>query len=59
MPRITLFFIVASIRTVFSNENDTLKKELNLDFSLKVNPEKQVTFSVETSKVYQPINQHL
>ena len=56
MPRITLFFIVDSIQTVFSNENDTLKNELNLNFSLKVNPEKQVTFVVETPEVYQPIN---
>ena len=29
---------------------------MNLDFSLQVSPEKQVTFSVETPEVYQQIN---
>ena len=47
------FFILGSIQAVFINDNATLRKELNLDFSPKVSPEKQVTFSVETSKVYQ------
>ena len=45
-----------SIHSVFTNDNDTLIKELNLDFSPKVSPEKQVTFSVETPEVYQQIN---
>ena len=46
------FFMLGSIQAVFINDNATLRKELNLDFSPKVSPEKQVTFSVETSKVY-------
>ena len=56
MPKIGLLFILDSIETVFCNDNDTLRKELNLDFGLQVSPEKQVTFSVETPEVYQQIN---
>lgn len=56
MPRIGLLFILDNIETVFCNDNDTLRKELNLDFGLQVSPEKQVTFSVETPEVYQQIN---
>ena len=56
MPRFRPVFILESIQTVFSNGNDTLKKELNLDFSPEVSPEKRVIFSVETPKIYQEIN---
>ena len=56
MPKVRLFFILDSIQTVFSNDNDTLRKELNLDFSPKVSPEKQVTFSVKTPEVEEQIN---
>ena len=48
------FFILDIIQAVFSDNNDTLRKELNLDFSHEVSPE-QVT-SVETPEVYQQIN---
>ena len=51
-----LFIILDRIQTVFSDDNDTLKKELNLDFSPEVSPEEQVTFSVETLEVYQHID---
>ena len=44
------FFILDSIQTVLSNNNDTLGRKINLNFSPKVCPEKQVTFSVETPK---------
>ena len=50
------FFILNSIQTVFSNDNDTLRKELNLDFSPDVSLEKQVTLSVEIPEVSQQIN---
>ena len=40
-----------SIQTVFSNDNENLRKKLNLDFSPEVSFEKQVTFSLETSEV--------
>ena len=49
------FFILDRIRKVFSDVNDTLRKELNLDFSSEVSPEKQVTVSVETPEVYEQI----
>ena len=45
------FFILDTIQKVFGNDNDTLRNELNLDFSPEVISEKQVTFSVETSRV--------
>ena len=51
-----LFFIRHSIQTVLSNDNDTLRKILNLDFSPVVSPGKQVKFSVETHKVRTQIN---
>ena len=56
MPRIRFFFILDSNQTVLCNDNDTLRKELNLDFSPKVSPEKQVTFSVKIPEVYLQIN---
>ena len=49
------FFILDIIQAVFSDNNDTQRKELNLDFSHEVSPE-QITFSVETPEVYQHIN---
>ena len=56
MPKVRLFSYTRQHRTVFNNDNDTLRKELNLDFSPEVSPEKQVIFSVETAEVYQQIN---
>ena len=56
MPRVRLFFYTRQHPKSLSNYNDTLRKQLNLDFTLEVSPEKQVTFSVETPKVYQLIN---
>ena len=50
------FFILRSIQTVLSNDSDTLRKILNLDFSPVVSPGKQVKFSVETHKVRTQIN---
>ena len=49
------FFILDIIQADFSDNNDTLRKELNLDFSHEVSPE-QVTFSVKTPEVDQQIN---
>ena len=51
-----LFFILDSIQTVFSNDNDNLREELNLDFSPEICPGKQVTFSEEILEVYRQIN---
>ena len=34
------FFVLDSIHKVFSNDNYALKKELNLDFSPEISPEK-------------------
>ena len=50
------FFILYSIHTVFSNDNDTLRKELNLEFSPEVSPEKQISSSVETPEAHQQVN---
>ena len=52
----TDFYEIDSNQAVSSDDKDTLTKELNLDFSSKVSPRKQVTFSVETSDVYQQMN---
>ena len=49
------FFILDSIQTASCTDNETLRKELNIDFSPEVSPEKQVTFLVETPEVYQQI----
>ena len=48
--------MLGSIGTVLSNDNDTSRKQLHLDFSPEVSPEKQVTFSVEIPEVCQQIN---
>ena len=53
------FFILDSIKTIFSNDNDALRKKINLDVCPKVSPEKQFTFSVETPDIYQQLTQHL
>ena len=53
--RLDSFFILNIIQTVFNDDNNTLRKEFNLDFNPDVIPE-QVTFSVETPEVYQQIN---
>ena len=54
--RLDSFFIIDSIQTVFSNDNDTLRKKINLDFNPEVSPDKQGTFLMETPKVCQQIN---
>ena len=56
MSRVRFFFYTRQHPDSLSNDNDTLRKELNSDFSPEVSPEKQVTFLVETPEVYQLIN---
>ena len=50
MPRVRIIFYTV-IQTVHINANDTLRKELNLNVSPVLSPEKQIIFSVEAPEV--------